>query len=120
MPLKSLYTAELDKRRSAMADEAAPFERAKAQLAALHGEIVHDRELLDHIRGEVELLDGDELQIDPGPVLIRAFALPDGSFRVTYEVKRPSAPVQADAPGVATIDDVEAAIARLLAQYAEL
>lgn len=116
MPLKDLYIAEFGKRMAALQAEAAPQKAANAQLARLHDDLVANREEMRLTSAEIELLD-DELQIDPGPVLIRVLAAPDGQLRVTYEVKRPTGAVQATVPGVETYEDVESAIVRLLVQY---
>ena len=116
MPLKDLYIAEFGKRMAALQAEEAPQKAANAQLARLRDELLANREEMRLTSAEIELL-ADELQIDPGPVLIRVHAAPDGQLRVTYEVKRPNGAIQATVPDVATYEDVEAAVVRLLVQY---
>ncbi len=115
MPLKEALLTE--KSRKQEAEEAArrPYEAAHAQLKALFHEIMGDRALRDAIRGEVEL-NGDELQIDPGPILIRASVDDAGDFHFTYEIKSATDPV-IRAVGVKTIPDIEQAIAQLLVEY---
>jgi hypothetical protein len=118
MPLKDLYREELAKRQAVEAARCASFEEAKARLTELYRSIVGDRELMEEIRAEVELLD-DDLRIDPGPIMIIVTALPTGDIRLEYEVKRAGDYRSTVLPDVKTIDDAERAIARLLAEYGD-
>lgn len=115
MSLKEALDAE--RRRKREADEAArrPYEAAYAQLTALYQQIREDQELRAAIRGEVELLE-HELQIDPGPILIRVTVDEAGDFGFTYEIKRANGPL-IKTVDVAGIPDIEAAVARLLVEY---
>ena len=116
MGLKDHYRAELAERKAARERACAPYEAALAQLRGLHRSIVEDRELMDELRAEVELLD-DDLRIDPGRIMIVLTALPSGGFKLEYEVKRPNDPESVEVPDVHTIEDAERHIARLLAQH---
>ena len=117
MSLKDAIAAE--RLRKHEAEEAArrPFDAAYAQLKSLHQQIREDEELRDAIRGEVELL-SNELQIDPGPILIRIRVDAAGDFSMTYEIKSPTNPV-IETVTVASIPEIETAVARLLVEYAD-
>ena len=116
MPLKELYREELAKKQAADEARCASFEEAKARLAELYRSIVADRELMDQIRAEVELLD-DDLRIDPGRIMIVVTAQENGDIRLEYEVKRADDYRSTVVPEVKTIADAERAIARLLVEY---
>jgi len=118
MSLKEALLAE--KSRKLEAEEAArrPYEAAHAQLKAMFHQIMGDRELRDAIRGEVEL-NGDELQIDPGPILIRATVDDAGDYHLTYEIKSAADPVIKTIE-VKSIPEIEQAVARLLVEYEEV
>jgi len=115
MSLKDALTAERTRKREAEEAEERPHEIAYAQLRALFHQIMEDQELRDSIHGEVEL-NGDELQIDPGPVLIRASVDHAGDFHLTYEIKSAFDPVITTIE-VRSIPDIEQALAALLVQY---
>ena len=116
MALKELYRAEVEKKRVAREQECAPYEAALGQLRQLYRSIIEDRELMDELLAEVELLD-DDLRIDNGPLMIVVTALPVGGLKAEYEVKRPGNYQSVPLPEVRTIEDAEKAIAKLLAQY---
>ncbi len=116
MGLKDAYMAQLNRQTEAAEAASRPYHEAHARLTALHEEIMADREMLDIIRGEVELLD-DELQIDPGPVLIRATVDKAGDYHLTYEIKSHDDP-EIITLSVTSIPDIEEAVAGLLVQYA--
>ncbi len=115
MSLKEALEAEQN--RKIEAEEAArrPYEAAHAQLKAMFHQIMGDEALRDSIGGEVEL-NGDELQLDPGPILIRITVDAQGDFHLSYEIKSATNPVIRDVK-VATIPDIEQAVARLLVEY---
>ena len=115
MSLKDALTAERTRKREAEAAAERPHEIAYAPLKAMFHQIMEDDELRDSIHGEVEL-NGDELQVDPGPILIRASADPAGDFHLTYEIKSAFDPV-IETVEVKSISDIEQALARLLVQY---
>lgn len=115
MPLKDVLFAERNRRRAAAEAARRPYEAAHAQLEALYREIRADQDLRDAIRGEVELLE-HELQIDPGPILIRITVDKAGDFGLTYEIKSAHDPVIKTVE-VTSIPDIEAAVARLLVEY---
>jgi hypothetical protein len=115
MSLKEALLAEQSRKREAEEAARRPYEAAHAQLKGLYQQIMADRELRDAIRGEVELL-GDELQIDPGPILIRILVDPAGDFSLNYEIKSPVDPVTKTVE-VASIPDIELAVARLLVEH---
>jgi len=115
MSLKDAIAVERARKREAEEAARRPFEAAYAQLKALYQQIREDEDLRDALRGEVELLD-NELQIDPGPILMRILVDKAGDFSMTYEIKSPVNPVVKPVT-VATIPDIEAAIARLLVEY---
>jgi len=115
MALRNAYYAQLGRRREAEAAAARPYQAAHAQLKALYREIMGDRELLDAIRAEVEL-NGDELQIDPGPILIRVAVDQAGDYQLTYEIKSHDDPEVRTVP-VTSIPDIEEAVASLLVEY---
>jgi hypothetical protein len=116
MGLKDAYFARLERKK--LAEEAAerPHQEALERLKVLFHEIVADRALMEAILWEVEL-NGEELQIDPGPIFIRVAVDPAGDYRMTYEIKANDDPEIVDVP-VKTIPDIEEAIADLLVQYA--
>ena len=116
MGLRDAYFSQLNRREEAEAAAARPYQEAHAKLKALYKEIMADREMLDVIRGEVELLE-DELQIDPGPVLIRATVDKAGDYHLTYEIKSHDDPEIREVT-VKSIPDIEEAVAGLLIQYA--
>ena len=118
MSLKDALTAERTRKREAQEAAEWPHEVAYAQLKALFHQIMGDKELRDSIHGEVEL-NGDELQIDPGPILIRASVDHAGDFHLTYEIKSAFDPVIRTVE-VKTIPDIEQALARLLVQYEDV
>ena len=118
MSLKDALTAERTRKREAEAAEERPHELAFAQLKTMFHQIMGDEALRDSIHGEVEL-NGDELQIDPGPILIRASVDQAGHFHLTYEIKSAIDPVIKTIE-VKTIPDIEAAVARLLVQYEDV
>ena len=115
MSLKEALMAE--KARKLECEEAArrPYAEAHAQLKTMFLGIMADGDLRDAIGGEVEL-NGDELQIDPGPILIRATVDPAGDYHLTYEIKSAADPVTRTVE-VKTIPDIEQAVARLLVEY---
>ncbi|HEX4096715.1 MAG TPA: hypothetical protein VHX64_08300 [Caulobacteraceae bacterium] len=115
MSLKDALTQERTRKREAEEAAARPHEVAYAQLKALFHQIMDDRDLRDWIHGEVEL-NGDELQIDPGPILIRASVDGAGDFHLTYEIKSAFDPV-IQTLEVKSIPDIEQALATLLVQY---
>jgi hypothetical protein len=117
MALKDLYTAELEKKRTAELEKCASFEEAKAKLQRLYRSIMDDRDFYDSLLAEVELLD-DDLRIDPGRIMIVVTALQSGEFHMEYEVKRPDDYQSIALPNTRSIEEVEAAIAKLLVEYA--
>ncbi len=116
MAVQDMYRAEVERRRTAREKECAPYEAALDQLRGLYRSMIDDREFMDEILAEVELLD-DDLRIDTGPAMIILTALPSGGLRLEYEVKKPGNYHSAVVPHVRTIEDAEASIARLLAEY---
>lgn len=116
MALKDLYRDELAKREAAKKARCASFEEAKAALKTLYRSIADDRELMDQLLAEVELLD-DDLRIDNGPIMIVVTAMPNGDIRLEYEVKRSDDYQSTLVPEVRTVDDAERVIARLLAEH---
>ena len=118
MSLKDALLGERTRKQEAEDAARRPYEAAHAQLKAMFHQIMADRELRDAIGGEVEL-NGDELQIDPGPILIRASVDAEGDFHLTYEIKSASDPVIKTVE-VRTIPDIEQAVARLLVEYEDL
>jgi hypothetical protein len=115
MALKDAYLARLKRKQDAEEAAARPYQEAHARLKALFHEIMADREMRDFIRGEVELND-DELQIDPGPILIRATVDEAGDYHLTYEIKSHDDPEIVTLP-VRSIPDIEEAVASLLVDY---
>jgi hypothetical protein len=116
MGLRDAYFSKLERKKEAEAAAARPYHEAHERLKVLFHEIMADRELLDAILAEVEL-NGDELQIDPGPIFIRVAVDQAGDYRMTYEIKANDDPQIVDVP-VKSIPDIEEAIASLLIQYA--
>ena len=115
MALRDAYFAQLARRQDAEEVAARPYDEAHAKLKGLFHDIMADRELLDSILAEVEL-NGDELQIDPGPILIRASVDKAGDYHLTYEIKAADDP-EIRTIAVKSIPDIEDAIASLLVQY---
>jgi hypothetical protein len=118
MSLKEALLAERARREEAEEAARRPYEAAHVQLKALFHQIMADKELREAIRGEVEM-NGDELQIDPGPILIRASVDEAGDYHLTYEIKSANDPVVRDVK-VSTIPDIEQAVARLLVEYEDI
>ena len=114
MSLRAAYEAEL--RRATESEDAAgaPRRAALERLQAFHQEIVHEG--IPDTSLEIEFRD-DELLIDPGAVMITVKVTPEGGYRLFYEVKRPDDYELSEVPGVASIEDLEQAIARLMVQY---
>ena len=115
MSLKDAFLAEKGLKEAAEAAARAPYEESKTRLQAFYREIREDRELLDQIHSEVELFD-DELQIDPGPIMITVAVTPAGDFTLNYEVKRADDYRTVDVP-VRSIAEVEQAVAKLLVEH---
>ncbi len=115
MGLRDAYFAQLTRRQEAEEAAARPYDEAHAKLKALFQDIMADRELLDSILAEVEL-SGGELQIDPGPIMIRAIVDKAGDYHLTYEIKANDDP-EVRTIAVKSISDIEEAIAGLLVQY---
>ncbi|MDB5439324.1 MAG: hypothetical protein JWM33_1751 [Caulobacteraceae bacterium] len=115
MALKDALLGEQTRRREAQEAASRPYDAAYALLKAFYREIMADRDLRDAIGGEVELND-DELQIDPGPILIRASVDKAGDYHLTYEIKSADDP-EVRTIAVKTIPDIENAIAKLLVEY---
>lgn len=115
MSLKDAYLAERTKQREAEEAARRPYEEAHAHLKALFHSIMDDREFRNSLHAEVELNE-DELQIDPGPILIRATVDRAGDYHLTYEIKSHDEP-KIETVEVKTIPDIENAIARLLVEY---
>ena len=116
MGLRDAYFSKLERKKQAEEAAERPYQEAHARLKALFHEVMADRQLLDHILAEVEL-NGDELQIDPGPIFIRVAVDQAGDYHMTYEIKSHDDPDVIDVP-VKSIPDIEEAIASLLIQYA--
>jgi hypothetical protein len=116
MGLRDAYFSRQERKKQAEEAAERPYQEAYARLKALFHEIMADRQLLDAILAEVEL-NGDELQIDPGPIFIRVAVDQAGDYRMTYEIKANDDPQIVDLP-VKSIPDIEDAIADLLIQYA--
>jgi hypothetical protein len=116
MGLRDAYFSKLERKKQAEEAAERPYQEAYARLKALFQEIIADRQLRDSILAEVEL-NGDELQIDPGPIFIRVAVDQAGDYRMTYEIKANDDPEIIDVP-VKSIPDIEEAIAGLLVQYA--
>jgi hypothetical protein len=116
MGLRDAYFSKLERRKQAEEAAERPYQEAYARLKALFHQIMADRELLDQILAEVEL-NGDELQIDPGPIFIRVAVDQAGDYHMTYEIKANDDPKVIDV-AVKSIADIEEAIAGLLVQYA--
>jgi len=118
MSLKEALLTERNRKREAEEAARRPYDAAHAQLKALFHEIMDDRELRELISGEVEL-NGDELQIDPGPILIRAAVDSAGDYSLSYEIKS-AVNLVIRTIEVKTIPDIEQAVARLLVEYEDV
>jgi hypothetical protein len=116
MALRDAYYSKLERKRQAEEAAERPYQEAYTRLKALFQEIMADRELRDSILAEIEL-NGDELQIDPGPIFIRVAVDQAGDYRMTYEIKANDDPEIVEVP-VKSIPDIEEAIADLLIRYA--
>ena len=116
MALRDAYFSKLERKKQAEDAAERPHHEALARLKALSEEIRADRALMDAILAEVEL-NGDELQIDPGPIFIRVAVDHAGDYHMTYEIKSYDNPKIVDVP-VKSIPDIEEAIADLLVKYA--
>jgi hypothetical protein len=116
MGLRDAYFSKLERKKQAEEAAERPYQEAYARLKALFHQIMADRQLLDQILAEVEL-NGDELQIDPGPIFIRVAVDQAGDYHMTYEIKSNDDPDIIEVP-VKSILDIEEAVADLLVQYA--
>ena len=114
MSLRTAYEAELKRVGETAAAAGAPRREALERLRAFHGEIV--REGLPDASLEIEFRD-DELLIDPGAVMITVRVTSDGSYRLLYEVKRPDRYTLTEVPGIASIQGLEQAIARIMVEH---
>jgi hypothetical protein len=117
MSLKDAYTEELTRKRECEEAARRPYEDAHAKLKAFFHEIMSDRDFRNSLHAEIQL-NGDELQIDPGPILIRATVDKQGDYAMTYEIKHHEEP-RIETVEVTTIADIERAIAKLLVEYGE-
>src|ERR1700758_2223886 len=97
MGLRDAYFSKLERKKQAEQAAERPHHEAYARLKALFHEIKGDRGLMDAILAEVEL-NGDELQIDPGPIFIRVAVDQDGDYHMTYEIKSNDDPEIIDVP----------------------
>lgn len=116
MGLRDAYFSKQERKKQAEEAAERPYHEAHERLKVLFHEVMADRELLDAILAEVEL-NGDELQIDPGPIFIRVAVDHAGDYHMTYEIKSHDDPKIIDVP-VKSIPDIEEAIADLLIKYA--
>lgn len=117
MSLKDAYEAKVNRKRECEEAARRPYEAAHAQLKALFHQIMGDREFRNSLHAEIEL-NGDELQIDPGPILMRATVDHAGDYHFSYEIKHHEDP-EIKKLEVKTIPDIEQAIARLLVEYGD-
>lgn len=117
MSLKEAYMAELNAKREREEAAARPHAEAYAHLKAFFHEIMADKEFRDMVHGQIELND-DELQVDPGAILIRATVDGAGDYHLTYEIKSNDDP-EIRTIEVNTIPDIEKAIAKLLVEYGD-
>lgn len=116
MALRDVYFSKLERKKQAEEAAERPYHEAHERLKALFHEIRADRALMDAILAEVEL-NGDELQIDPGPVFIRVAVDHAGDYHMTCEIKSHDDPKIIEIP-VKSVPDIEEAIADLLVTYA--
>jgi len=114
MSLRELYRAELAKVEAAKPD-CGPYEGALAQLRAFAAGLPAELTAMGITPFEVELFeDEDALRIDTGPCMIVMRPTQTGGFRLTQELKRPDDYAETEIPDVDSIEQAEAAIARLL------
>ena len=114
MSLKSVYDAELQKKQEAELSQHAARLDGVERLRRFHAQILEDG--LPVPITEIEFAD-QALMIDPGPIMITTRVAQDGSFRLFYEVKSPDEYREIEVPGIASTDDLEREIARLLVEY---
>jgi hypothetical protein len=112
MSVRDNYDAELRREGEASGADGRrdAVERLRAFTERLIAEGLPDTSL------EIEFHD-EELLIDPGRIMITVRVNPDASLRMFYEEKRPDKYVEIDVPGVATTQDLEREIGRLLVAY---
>jgi hypothetical protein len=116
MALREHYRKELAKAEAAKPDSS-PRDVALVRLRAFAGALPAELTAMGVTPFEVELFEEeDELRVDTGPCMITVRITPAGGFRTSYEVKRPDDYAETDEPEVATIDELEPIIARILAE----
>lgn len=112
MALRDAYQAERAKVETARPDDV-PHETAWAQLRAFADGLPAELEAMEITPFEVEVFP-DELRIDTGPCMIVVRVTPEARYRIGWELKRPDDYAETAIPDVDTIEQLEAAIARLL------
>ena len=118
MSLRELYRKELGAAAAAKPDSS-PYDVGLVKLRAFAGGLPAELTAMNITPFEVELFPEEgELRIDTGPCMIVVRVTPTGGFRPTYEVKRPDDYAETEIPEAATVGELEAAIARILAQRA--
>ena len=113
MSLRERYEAELRRARETETADPAARREGVERLRAFHQQIL--AEGLPDTSLEIEF-DREELLIDPGRIMITVRVTPAGGFRLFYEVKGPQY-AQTEVPGIASTEDLEREIARLLVAY---
>ena len=114
MSLKSVYEEQLQKKQEAELAQHAARLGGVERLRRFYEQILEDGP--PESNTEVEFAD-QELMIDPGPIMITTRVAPDGTFRLFYEVKSPDEYREIEVPGVASTEDLEREIAKLLVEY---
>jgi hypothetical protein len=118
MSLRERYRKELGAAAAAK-PESSPHDVALVKLRAFAGALPAELEAMGITPFEVELFEGEgELRLDTGPCMIVVRVTEAGGYRTRYELKRPDDYAETEVPEAASIDELEAAIARILAQRA--
>jgi hypothetical protein len=112
MGLRDAYRAELARAEAGKPDSS-PYDVGMVQLRAFATALPAELEAMKITPYEVEMFE-DELRLDTGPCMIVVRVTPAGAFRLAWELKRPDDYTENEIPEAKTIEDLEAAIAKLL------
>ncbi len=112
MALRDVYRTELAKTEAGKPDACA-YDVGMVHLRAFAAGLPAELDAMKITPAEVEMFD-DELRLDTGPCMIVVRVTQAGTFRLTWELKRPDDYSETEIPEVDTIEQLEAAVARLL------
>ena len=114
MALRDAYRTELAQAEAGKPDTT-PRDVGMVQLRAFAAGLPAELTAMGITPFEVELFEDEgTLRLDTGPCMITVRPTEAGGFRLTQELKRPDDYAETEIPDVPSIEQLEAAIARLL------